>query len=153
MGVLILNPSGADSVRGRVERISPASVRLWGTMDAPRMLAHLTRSIEVSLGEYPARDESNFFTRTVMRWVAFHLMRRWPRGRLKSPDYFTPPATAGGLDAERSRFLAALDRFMAAAESEPGRRGFSPLFGSHPLGYWRRIHGMHIDHHLCQFGV
>ena len=148
-----MDKPGAEAAEQRAARIKADTPRLWGEMDAARMFAHLRRSIEISLGEYEAKDESSWFSRTVMRWVAFHVMRSWPKGKLKSPDYFTPSADAGEFEAERAGFIEALGRFMAAAEEPHGRMGYSPVFGSHPLGYWRRIHGMHIDHHLRQFGV
>ena len=57
------------------------------------------------------------------------------------------------LPEERERLLAAMGRFVKAAERDPDRRSLNPLFGWLSLSTWTRFHARHLDHHLRQFGV
>ncbi len=138
--------------RERLEHIAPLSHRQWGELEPPAMLAHLRRTIEISLGEIEdIKDESTVFSRTVIWWFAFHLMTDWPKGKLKAPDYFFID-TEDTIEQERARLLETMDRFIEASESTPDRKTLSPLLGMKTLRAWRRIHGIHMDHHLRQFG-
>lgn len=123
----------------------------WGRLTPAALMAHLRYSVEVSLGERDARDESNWFTRTVGRVVFFHWFTRWPRGVLKAKPGWTP-LPRDDFETERHALVAAVERFVAAAEREPDRVTISPLLGPLTLAYWRRIHGVHFAHHLRQFG-
>ncbi len=151
MGVKLLTRDNAPHFRTRLEKISPETNRRWGKLDQRGMLAHLHRSFEISLGDIPVPDNSNIFTRTVLRWLIFHVLP-WPKGKVKSPDIYTPEPE-GEIDAIRARVLEGMERFLDAADKDPGRTGNHPLVGPVSLEYCRRIHGIHIDHHLKQFGV
>lgn len=145
-----LDRETAAAYAGRFEALSPEAAPQWGTMSPVQMVAHLRRTVEISLGEHAVPDQSNVLTRTLGRWIAFHLMPRWPGGVIKAPaGYSAEPG--GDLDAERWALRDAIDRFTDAAEREPNRTALSPLFGPMPLRYWRRVHGMHFEHHLRQF--
>lgn len=135
----------------RVRAIRPDSVRQWGQLTPDEMLAHLNRTVEMSLGEIEVRDESNFFTRTVLRWLIFHVLP-WPKGKVKVPAVFLPKPK-GTLEEERGRLLASMERFVEHLRTEPGRTTLHPSFGPLTASYWARVHGKHMDHHLRQFGV
>jgi oxepin-CoA hydrolase / 3-oxo-5,6-dehydrosuberyl-CoA semialdehyde dehydrogenase len=152
MAAMVLNRRTLALFTVRINAIRPDAERLWGEMTPARMLAHLTRSIEISLGEYPVKDRSLPLVRSLLRWWVFHPRRDWPEGKIKSPADWTPEPTESFTE-ERAKLLQAMDRFLAAAAREPGRKTVSPLFGPLTLEYWRLVHGKHIDHHLRQFGV
>jgi len=151
MAVVFLNHAALPALQARVRALKPDSARLWGTMTVERMLSHMTRSIAISLGEVKVVDKSNFFTRTVARRLIFHVLP-WPKGKIKASPAFLPEE-CGTFAGEREALLAAMERFAAAAEAEPGRMQVSDFFGPLPLSYWSRMNGMHLDHHLRQFGV
>lgn len=115
-------------------------------------MSHLRHTFQISLGEIEEADTSNFFMRTVGRILAFHVFTKWPGGRIKAPDSWTPEPTAA-FEVERDQALAALDRFVEAATVDPTRRTVSPLLGPITLDYWQHVHGVHLAHHLRQFGV
>ncbi len=124
----------------------------WGKLTPARLMAHLRFSLQVSLGEIEVEDTSNVFMRTVGRVLAFHLFKKWPGGKIKAPDDWTPEPAAE-FEAERDQALAALDRFVEAATLDPTRRTISPLLGPITLDYWQHVHGVHMAHHFRQFGV
>jgi hypothetical protein len=153
MAIRLFTPANLDYFTDRINSITVETERLWGTMSAPKMLRHLRLAFEGSLGEMEAQDRSNFLTRTVLRYIVFHLWTNWPKGRIKVPANLTPEPE-GDLDFERGKLLTAADRFLAALGEDPARPGgVHPLFGRQTVGYWSRIHGVHMDHHLRQFGV
>ena len=75
----------------------------------------------------------------------------WPKGKIKAPQVFFPEP--GEIESERAKCLGAMARFIEATEREPGRMGLHPVFGSLTLKAWQRLHGLHFEHHLTQFGA
>ena len=151
MGTVLLTRETAPHFTDRLAKIGPDARGLWGALDPPNLMAHLRRTFEISLGEVDLPDESNILMRTVMKWLAFHVIP-WPKGKIKASASFTPEAK-GTFEEERDRLLAAIERFVAAQEADPQRKVRSPVFGLMTLRYWGRVHGKHLDHHLRQHGV
>lgn len=147
----LLDRALAAEFESRIRKLAVDTPRRWGTLDARSMLAHLTRSFEISLGEVQAPDQSIPVLRHLIAFMAFRLLPI-PRGRIKVPEIFTPRPELD-FEAERRRCLNGLARFMGAAEREPELKTVNSLTGPTRLAYWRRIHGKHMEHHLQQFGV
>jgi hypothetical protein len=124
----------------RLSRLTAASPRQWGAMDVARMLRHLTFSFEMSLGEQVVPDK----TIPVVRELIFLLFFRW---------FTTWPAPEGPFDQERAAMVDRMWRFVDALEREPDKAAINPGLGAIPLAKWSRVHGVHLDHHLRQFGV
>ncbi|MBX3178803.1 MAG: DUF1569 domain-containing protein [Candidatus Hydrogenedentes bacterium] len=152
MARIDLNPETAPEFVARIGRIQDGSQRQWGTLSPERMLRHLRHMFEVSLGDRPAEKVFVPAPGFLLWYLFFEWFTNWPRGRIKAPPGLFPEPE-GGLDAEREACLAALRRFVAALEERPGATGYSPLLGHIPLRKWARVHGVHLDHHLRQFGV
>ncbi|CAN5516687.1 hypothetical protein BH09SUM1_BH09SUM1_20860 [soil metagenome] len=152
MGYQPLNRKTLPQFRERLDRITCDTGRKWGTMTPAPMLAHLTRCLEISLGEIPSEDKSNIFTRTVMKWIFFDSPLPWPKGKIKAPPGFVPD-TCDGFDIERVKLEAVLERFVSALENDPNRKIISAFFGPTPLSYHAKVNGRHMEHHLQQFGV
>ena len=151
MATVVLDERSKARYLARLGALTPASQRKWGAMTPDELLAHLTRGFEISLGEFPVKDESTPGVRWAMKILFFYVLP-WPKGRIKAPEYFLPKPAAE-FEAERAKLFAALERFVAAAAKAPERLVLNPVMG--PISYtdWQRLHGMHMDHHLRQFGV
>lgn len=152
MAALLLRPETLPQLRERLDELEPDTRPLWGKRDPASMLAHLTRNVEVALGEVAVKDLSNLFSRTGLRWYVFYSGIPWPKGKIQAPAVLSPPPE-GEVDAERERLIAAMERFVAALAEDPKRRAVHPFFGPVSLKGWRRMLGIHIDYHLVQFGV
>ena len=59
----------------------------------------------------------------------------------------------GDIEEEKATLIAAMDRFVEAADKDPAAKALSPEFGWMRLDFWRKVHGIHTEHHLRQFGV
>jgi hypothetical protein len=46
-----------------------------------------------------------------------------------------------------------MNLFVDELERSPDKTGVNPGLGRIPLTKWSRVHGVHNDHHLRQFGV
>ena len=136
----------------RVEALASSESRQWGTMSLAQMCAHLSITIEISLEEHPAKDESRPWLLPVLWLLLFRVFTNWPRNIIKASPQFLDD-NAEDIEAERARLLEAMRRFVAAAESNPERVTLEPMLGRISLKKWRRVHGVHADYHLRQFGA
>ena len=151
MQVTRLTSENLPLFKDRVAKLAPDTPRRFGELSPAGMMRHLRTIIEMSLEEIPAVDRSTFFSRNIMRVIAFHVLPTWPKGKIKAPAEFTPDA--GEFEQERQKLFAAFDRFADALRRDPERSTLHPLFGRHPLRYWARLHGRHFEHHFEQFGI
>lgn len=147
-----LNEETLEHFSSRLVKIESASQRRWGKLEPNELMAHLTRSIDISLGRVPQEDKSNVLTRGVGRWLIFDSPLPWPKGKIKAPGIFFPE-NHGDLEKEKAAAIDAMHRFVAALKSDPNERHRSMYFGDLPLSYWSKINGRHTEHHLQQFGV
>ena len=115
------------------------------------MLEHLIQLARVSLGEVHVEDRSTLLTRSFVSYFIFRWIP-WPKGKLKTFQFMLP-APQGRVEEQKGRLQAAMERFVDALESDPGRETVSPLLGATTLKRWSLVHGKHMDHHFKQFGV
>jgi hypothetical protein len=138
-----------DDLRGildRLGRMTPAHHARWGTLDAHRMLCHLSDALAVALGEIPASRKDTLLTRTLAKWLVVNSPMKAPRGRVKTaPEMLTTPPSTWEQDLGRCRALA---RRVASGEA----RSPHPAFGPMRPQEWGRLAWKHFDHHLTQFG-
>lgn len=147
-----LTAANKDAWIDRIRRIQPGAKPRFGSMTPEALFAHLTRTLEISLGEAVLPDMSTPVTRTILKWMFFDLPIPWPKGKIKAPEEFTP-RPAGNFEDERRRLFDSIQRFAAAQSAAPRRKVLSPLLGMQTLIFWGRIHGRHMEHHMRQFGV
>ena len=141
-----------DAFERRVAAIDSSERRKWGTMSLAQMFAHLRIVFEVSLEERETRDESRAWLMPVLWLLLFRLWTNWPKGRIKASTQFLDD-NADDVEAERSQLIAAMRRFVAKSEAEPDRIVLEPMLGRISLKKWQRVHGVHCDYHLRQFGA
>lgn len=145
-------PLTRDSLKShcaRLRTLDPDDTAKWGKLTPAGMLCHLRTTLEISLGKHEFPDTSNVFTRTALKWIVFHMP--WPKGKVKAPDNFTPQPDED-VRGERERLLVCIEEFLNLLESSPDQRTLHPAFGSLKLAQWARLHGLHFNHHLTQFG-
>jgi hypothetical protein len=141
--------------RGRLLALEEDTRARWGGMDAMSMVCHLRASVEASLGEIEVPRLMSPLLGKPLGFLFFHVLPRWPRGKkgAKPPIAEMHPAPTLSFREERQRLLAAADRFVARAESDPHERFPHPVAGMTTLRGWSRIHGLHFRHHYRQFGL
>lgn len=152
MAGILFTPETRDPFVDRLMKIEADTKPEWGKLDPTKLMRHLRFTLEASMGEVEMKDKSNFFKRHILRILFFHLFTTWPKGKIKAPDHFTPEP-AESFEEERHALVKAMDRFLHLYKSSPEKKTVSELLGPITVQYWARVHGVHIAHHLRQFGV
>ena len=151
MKIKDLTPETRAHYIERIRRITEASDRRWGTLTPAQMFDHLSRTIESSIGDRPV-DGNGVLLFKVAKRIVLSGVAPFPPNVLKTPPVFEPNGT-GTVSTERDRLEALIDRFLEARERNPKRAPMNPLFGPMTMKQWGRLHGLHLNHHLAQFGV
>lgn len=142
-----------DAAVARLEKLTPESQPLWGEMTCAKMMGHLNMSIIYSLGnlpEFPAAD--TWFTRNIVGKIILNGLKQLPKN-LKpsrpegSPEPPPPP------DGTAEMLKGAMEMYLTALEKGEFKANRHPLFGDIGSKGWGKMHCVHIDHHLRQFGV
>lgn len=134
----------------RLERLSPQSVRLWGTMDVHPMLCHLIDGMRMAFGEvrHPVRDSR--LNSWYGRLFVIDLPLAWPKGRLVAPPEFHQTAIEHEFLWDRNRVIEYVHRFGNGPHQT---WGISPILGRLSPRQWAKLTWRHLDHHLRQFDV
>lgn len=152
MARIDLNPDTFPDFEGRINSLLSTEQRQWGTMSLAQMFAHLRITMEVSLEERETKNESYALLTPVIYLLMFCIITNWPKGKVPASRQFLDDS-ADDIEAERTLLLESAQRFVAEAEQNPSRITLEPMLGRISLKKWKRVHGIHIDHHLRQFGA
>lgn len=154
MSRTIFNPATREEVLMRVKRLSIDSRGRWGKLSAPQMVRHLTEACRMAFNEIPMPDRSNFFTRTIGKWIFLSNVK--PPGREKGKIATFPEINivqlavpVNDLEKEKVDLAAILER-MANTENLSNRH---TLFGKMSRDDWGKLTYAHIDYHLTQFNI
>jgi hypothetical protein len=136
-------------IEERLARLAPDAVPLWGRMNAPQVVAHLTQATMMASGELPVRFKRTPLRFTPLKQLILYVLP-FPKGTPTAPELLarTP---AGDWPKETAELRAALDRLHARDRSAPWPR--HPVFGDLSAHGWGVLVYRHTDHHLRQFGV
>lgn len=142
-----------DATAKRLDKLTPESKPLWGKMTCPQMLGHLNMTIIYSMGNLPAIPaKPGWFSKHVIGPLILN-------GILKLPKNFTPPRPAGmpepPLPPGNVQMLKdAMERYLKGLqEGTITKAPVHPGFGDIGPEGWGKMHVVHFDHHLRQFGV
>ena len=136
----------------RANAVASTEQRQWGTMSLAQMLAHLRIVFEISLEERDTKDESRAWLMPILWILMFRIWTNWPKGKIKASPQFLDDS-ADDIEAERTQLIELMGRFVERAESDPERIVLEPMLGRISLRKWQRVHGLHSDYHLRQFGA
>ncbi|HZY63880.1 MAG TPA: DUF1569 domain-containing protein [Edaphobacter sp.] len=147
----LASPSVRAALIRRLERLTPTTAPLWGSMSATQMLQHLALAFQTSLTSKPEPSASRF-DNPVCRFVALRLPVRWPKG-IAAPallDFSINPPPLVDFTHAYDDLVCTMHHFGQAPSSAfifP-----HPVFGKLSHAQWMRWGYRHTDHHLRQFG-
>ncbi len=142
----------AADVIARLRALEPDAKPAWGTLTPERMVSHLALSVRYSLGQagvFP--DKSNWLLRNVVCPLLLHGMLPMPKNVKLTAPVGVPPDLPMSDDLETLHAL--LEEYLdlvQADELAPPRHAF---FGDIGVDGWARLHVIHFEHHLRQFGL
>ncbi len=136
------------SAIARLATLSPTDTPAWGRFTAPRMLAHVTDALRMSVGELACAPKHIPFARNfplkqlIIYWLPF------PKSTPTAPELLAREPASWAQETAASAAL--IERF--AAGKTPSRWPAHPLFGPLSERQWGVLAYRHLDHHLRQFG-
>jgi hypothetical protein len=146
----LFNPSDAQIIIDRIERLKPDSAARWGKMSVSQMLAHIQQPIRVSTGELKLKQS---FVGMLFGRIAKKKMlaqESFNRGLPTAPQFVIKHNP--DFEEERNRTIAMIKDFSTRGE-QGLTKDAHPFFGRMNNEEWIRLNWMHLDHHLKQFGV
>jgi len=152
----IFDPAVKADLLARLDKLNESTSPNWGTMKANQMLQHLQMSFKVGPGELPIKEESTFFTRTVLRYFML-------RGMVPSKERLekSPPQTFDEINIIKSHipvsdFYTEKENFKKYFEKVASHESFiprHPRIGNMTRNDWGHQIYSHINYHFTQFGV
>ncbi len=135
----------------RIEKLSPNSTALWGSMSVGQMLAHCCVSYEMVYTDKHPKPNA----------IVRLLLKVFVKGPVVGPKPYkknTPTAPAFRIteprdfEREKQRLIEYIQRVLKDGESFfDGKESLS--FGKLSKEQWNTLFYKHLDHHLQQFGV
>jgi Protein of unknown function (DUF1569) len=131
--------------------LQPNAERQWGKMTAAQMLAHCSIPLEQATGKTPFKDESNFFTKTIIRWVVFRNVKKgaFTKNSPTAKSFYV--TNERDFAVEKKRLLDNIAEFFAKGQN--GHLMPHPAFGSFTKEEWGQLMHLHLAHHLTQFSA
>jgi hypothetical protein len=132
----------------RLARLAPDRAPLWGRMNAPRMVVHLSDAVKLAFGELPAVPMTTPLGLPGIKQLVIYVLP-WPKGAPTAPELLArAPAAWNG---EVVMLSALIERF--ATRQAGGKWPPHPAFGKMTGRAWGVLVYRHCDHHFSQFGI
>jgi hypothetical protein len=137
-----------DDVLRRLKGLRPGAKPAWGKLTAVGMTGHLIDAVRYSMGKAGGvRDRSNWLFRKVVAPLMLNGVIPIPKNIKADPL----PNPSGRTDLETLH--AVLDEYLALVQAGELNPKPHPAFGAIGVDGWARMHVLHFEHHLRQFGV
>jgi hypothetical protein len=143
----LLDAASRDAILLRLGRMEPTATPAWGTLDAPRMICHVSDQLRVALGLIPLQKRlDTLVRRTLLKWVVLYTGFEPPHGKVQTArEMLTSAPTTWKADMDECGRLV-------RAVGNGGAHGFHPAFGALTPTEWGILCWKHLDYHLRQFG-
>lgn len=136
----------------KLNKLEPAQKPLWGSMNAQRMVEHLTDIIRISNGKNPL--ELLIPEDRLERMVQFLDSDKPMAQGIEVPFAGKEvPLRTSELELAIDEFTEEWVDFQEHFEETEGRTELHPYYGNLNYDQWKRLHSKHITHHLTQFGL
>ena len=142
------DPAHRDALLARFDRITADTPARWGGMNAPRMVAHLSDAMRMTLGELHCTPKRGPLRFPPLRWLIIDVLP-WPKGSPTAPELLA--RSPEEWEREMAEFRALAQR--VAEKGPTARVPAHPTFGEMPGPLVGRLIARHLDHHLRQFGA
>lgn len=146
----IYSKADNEIIISRINKLTPESRAQWGKMTVDQMLSHCQAPMDFTFGNTPMK--ANF----IMRLIGKMLKKKVFGGTEFKKNSPTAPAF---IRIEKYDFESTKNGLIERINvfSEKGKEAIKttnhPFFGELNYEEWSKMHTMHLDHHLRQFGV
>lgn len=148
-----LSRAYAREVTEILAKLPPGKKGNWGEMTSDNLTQHLIWAFKLSMGETPEMAfMGNFVLTTFIAPLVLNGWMKLPKnvkfkgnGNAAPPSVFSP----GDLNTLKQE----MERFMAGVEAGTLKTVPHPAFGDIGPKGWSKLHAVHLEHHLNQFGL
>jgi hypothetical protein len=146
----IYNKADNEIIIARINNLSPESGAQWGKMNVTQMLSHCQAPLDFTFGSTPMK--ANFIMQLIGKMLKKKVFSgtEFKKNSPTAPDFIR----TGTYDFEESK-KGLIERINVF--SEKGQSAIKttkhPFFGELTYDEWSKMHTMHLNHHLKQFGV
>lgn len=148
-----LDHDAETQILDRLQRLALDKKPEWGSLTPAGMVRHLTDSLRISMGRGPtAEDTSSWFSRRIVAPLIIRRIVPMPKN-VKAPIPMAPSRNTSALSSEIETLHAVLDDYLKLVQTGELEPAPHPYFGGIGIDGWAKLHCIHIDHHLRQFGV
>ena len=132
----------------RLRSLTPDRPGRWGTMTAPRMVAHVASSLKSCLGDLEVKSKDLPLRYPPLKQIVIYWLP-FPRNAPTAPELLA--RAPGDWAADVAEVVALIDRFSVRTPGDawPAHAAFGRLTGKQ----WGILMYRHADHHFRQFGI
>lgn len=146
-------PFDHDFVREAAERLSTLSqdaTPVWGAMTPGQMIAHLRESVEYSMGLGPkVRIRTNWFARRILAPLYLNGLLPLPR----NAEGLHGGSGRAGVGMDTEALWTVVDEYLGLVHTGEVDPAAHPRFGDIGVEGWGKLHVLHFEHHMRQFGL
>ena len=110
MPVLLHDPAVRDSIRARVQKLTPSATRAWGKMSVDQMLWHVNTALENALGRKELKQQSLPLPKPLLKWMVINVP--WRKGKTPTHPQLVAKESYD-FEQERAKALQLVDEFVA----------------------------------------
>lgn len=134
----------------RINKLTPDSKALWGKMTVDQMLSHCIAPIDLALGN--SELKVNFMMQLLGKLLKKKILNsnEFKKNSPTAPSFIRK----NKYDFEKTK-SELINKFSSFSElkHQAIKNTEHPFFGKMSFEDWDKLHWMHLDHHLRQFGV
>ena len=148
----VFNSKEAQNYIDRINKLSPETNRMWGTMTVDQMLAHCNINYEMVYESHKHKAPGG---------IAKFILKNFVKSKVvgeKSYSQNSPTAPQFKINGdqdfeiEKKRLIGFIQKTQQLGrEAFDGKESFS--FGKLKAQEWNNMFAKHLNHHLEQFGV
>lgn len=125
----------------------------WGTLDRDGLIEHLVWTLRHAMGRSAqAPFMGNWITRRVVKPLLLGGWIRMPRN-VRVPAAAARRGVTLREPGDLETLHALLEEYVNLVQADELRPAPHPAFGPMSVDDWDRLHVLHFEHHLRQFGL
>lgn len=148
----IFKPEVTNEIIDRINRLTPDTQRLWGTMNVSQMFAHC--NVPYAYTFTPEKFKKPNF---LMKFILSNFVKKmvvsptpYKKNERTSPSFVI--ADQRDFELEKNILVENIKKCQKLGRDHfEGKENFS--FGKMTADEWSALYYKHIDHHLRQFGI
>jgi hypothetical protein len=148
MGIRAFDRAFVDEAMAEFEALKPDQEPEWGSMRPPQLFAHLITAVRYGLGkEEESPPEGSFLIRRILAPLLLAGVMKLPKN-VDKPKMYDAEAPQGTPEELRAEMEEHLSRLSDGTLNPPPH----PALGDLGPDGWSKLHVIHFEHHLRQFG-